>query len=95
LWSSICAGRKRGKISRILREFVIVWTLSFGYIQKMVVMRACVRSVANEQLREKRFVINARGRFAIRLNPLRVLCAQRIVHLLLKVGITRNFRDEH
>ena len=101
-------------------------------------MRACVRSVANEQPREKRRVIITRGRFAIRLNPLRVLCAERIagpppaaacsiiarrddgtgrmnklgdpassrelaalwsrlariVHLSLKLGITRNFRDE-
>ena len=69
-------------------------TPSFGYIQKMVVMRACVRSVANEQLREKRFVIITRGRFAIRPNPFRMLCAERIVHLSLKLGITRNFRDE-
>src|SRR4029077_2523670 len=44
----------------------------------MVVMRACVRSVANEQGREKRLVIITRGRSAIRLNPLRVLCAERI-----------------
>jgi hypothetical protein len=73
---------------------VIVRTLSFGFIQKMVVMRACVRSVANEQGHEKRLVIITRGRFAIRLNPLRVLCAKRIVHLSLKLGITRNFRDE-
>jgi hypothetical protein len=69
-------------------------TPSFGYIQKMVVMRACVRSVANEQLREKRFVIITRGRFAIRPNPFRMLCAERIVHLSLKLGITRNLRDE-
>ena len=41
-------------------------------------MRACVRSVANEQRREKRLVIITHGRFAIRLNPLRVLCAERI-----------------
>src|SRR4029077_17521075 len=94
LWSSICAGRKRGKNSRILREFVIVRTPSFGFIQKVVVMRACVRSVANEHVREKRLVIITRGRFAIRLNPFRVLHAERIVHLSLKLGITRNFRDE-
>ena len=94
MWSSICAGRKCGQTSRILREFVIVRTLSFGYIQKMVVMRACARLVANEQLREKRFVIITGGRFAIRLNPFRMLCAERIVHLSLKLGITRNFRDE-
>ena len=53
-------------------------TLSFGYVQKIVEMHACVRSVANEQLREKRFEIITRGRFAICLNPLRVLCAERI-----------------
>jgi hypothetical protein len=69
-------------------------TLRFGYVQTMVVMRACVRSVANEQGRQKRLVIITRGRFAIRLNPLRVLCAERIVHLSLKLGITRNFSDE-
>jgi hypothetical protein len=69
-------------------------TLSFGYVQKMVVMRACVRSVANEQGREKQLVIITRWRFAIRLNPIRVLCAERVVHLSLKLGITRNFRDE-
>ena len=69
-------------------------TLSFGYVRKMVVMRAFVRSVANEQVRETRLVMLTRGRFAIRLNPLRVLCAERIVHLSLKLGITRNFRDE-
>ena len=51
--------------------------------------------MAKEQVRETRLVIIARGRFAIRLNPLRVLYAERIVHLSLKFGITRNFRDEH
>jgi hypothetical protein len=94
LWSSICAKRRHGENSRILREFVIVRTLSFGYIQKMLVMRACVRSVANEQLREKRFVIITGGRFAIRLNPFRMLRAERIMHLALKLGVTRNFSDE-
>jgi hypothetical protein len=94
LWSSICAGRKRGKTSRILREFVIDRTLSFGHIRMMVVMRACVRSMDNEQLRETRLVIITGGRFAIRLSPLRVLCAQRIAHLALKLGVTRNFSDE-
>ena len=89
-----CAGAESAETSRILREFVIVRTLSFGYIQKMVAMRACVRSVANEQLREKRFVIITRGRFAISLNPFRMLCAERLAHLSLKLGITRNFRDE-
>jgi hypothetical protein len=64
------------------------------YIQKIVVMRACVRSVANEQFRETRFVIIAPGRFAIRLNPLRMLRAQRMVHLALKLRVTRNLRDE-
>ena len=73
---------------------MIVRTLSFGYVRKKVVMRACVRSVANEQHREKRLVIITHGRFAIRLNPLRVLCEERIVHLSLKLGITRNFRDK-
>ena len=73
---------------------MIVKTLNFGCVRKMVVMRACVRSVANEQGRQKRLVIIARGRFAIRLNPFRVLCAERIVHLSLKLGITRNFRDQ-
>jgi hypothetical protein len=80
--------------SRILREFVIVKTLSFGCVRKMVVMRACVRSVANEQGRQKRLVIITRGRFAIRLNPFRVLCAERIVDLALNLGVTRNFRDK-
>jgi hypothetical protein len=60
----------------------------------MVVMPVSVRSVANEQVREKRLVIITRGRFAIRLNPFRLLRAERTVHLSLKLGITRNFRDE-
>ena len=68
--------------------------LSFGYVRKMVVIRACVRSVANEQGREKQLVIITRWRFATRLIPLRVLCAERMVHLSLKLGITRNFSDE-
>ena len=80
--------------SRILREFVIVKTLSFGCVRKMVVMRACVRSVANKQGCEKRLVIITRGRFAIRLNPFWMLCAERIVHLALKLGVIRNFSDE-
>ena len=92
--SSICAGRKRGKTSRILREFVIDRTFTFGYIQTMVVMRACARAVANEQVREKRLVIITRGRFAIRLNPLGVLRAERVVHLALKLRLTLNFSDE-
>src|SRR5260370_32293076 len=37
-------------------------TLSFGYVQKIVVMHACMRSVANEQLRETRLVIITPGR---------------------------------
>jgi hypothetical protein len=85
-WLSIAdrhAGIRRG------RE-----TLSPRYIQKIVVMHACVRSVANKQLREKRFVIITRGRFAIRLNPFGVLGAERIVHLTLKLRVTRNLRDE-
>jgi len=77
-----------------LREFVIVRTLSFGYIQKMVVMRGWVRLVANEQRREKRLVIITPGRFAIRLNPFRMLRAERIVHLSLKLDITGNVRGE-
>jgi hypothetical protein len=68
--------------------------LSPRYIQKIVVMQACMRSVANEQGRETRFVIITGGRFAIRLNPFRMLRAERIVHLALKLGITRNFSDE-
>jgi len=69
-------------------------TLSFGYVQKIVVMHACMRSVANEQLRETRLVIITGGRFAIRLNPFRMLRAERIMHLALKLGVTRNFSDE-
>jgi hypothetical protein len=57
-------------------------------------MHACMRSVANENLRETRLVIITRGRFAIRLNPLGMLHAERIVHLSLKLGVTRNFSDE-
>jgi hypothetical protein len=53
-----------------------------------------MRSVANEQRRKERLVIIRPGRFAIRLNPLRVLGAERIVDLALKLGITRNFSDE-
>jgi hypothetical protein len=48
----------------------------------------------NEQLRKTRLVKITRGRFTIRLNPLRVLRSERIVHLALKLGVTRNFRDE-
>jgi hypothetical protein len=69
-------------------------TLSFGYVRKMVVMRACVRSVANEQLRQKRLVIITGGRFAIGLNPFWMLRPERIMHLALKLGVTRNFSDE-
>jgi hypothetical protein len=43
--------------------------LSPRYIQKIVVMHACMRSVANEQFRETRLVIIRCGRFAIGLNP--------------------------
>jgi hypothetical protein len=50
--------------------------------------------VAEEQFRETRLVIITRGRFAIRLNPFRMLPAERIAHLSLKLGITWNFRDE-
>jgi hypothetical protein len=78
-YAGICLGRE---------------ALSFGYIQKIVVVRVCVRSVANEQRRETRLVIITRGRFAIRLNPLRMLRAEPIVDLALKLGVTQNFRDE-
>jgi len=57
---------------------VIVRKLRFGYIQKIVVMRGCVRLVANKQGRETRLVIITRGRFDIRLNPFRMLRAERI-----------------
>jgi len=60
----------------------------------MVAMRACMRSMANEQLRQTRLVIITRGRFAIRLNPFRMLRVERIMHLALKLGVTRNFSDE-
>jgi hypothetical protein len=94
--------------------------------------------MANEQLRETRLVIITGGRFAIRLNPFRMLRAEciagpptaaacsiiarrhdgtgrmnklgdpassrelaalwarlaRIMHLALKLGVTRNFSDE-
>jgi hypothetical protein len=56
-------------------------------------MRAFVRSVANKQLREKRFVIVTPGRFTIGLNPLRMLRAERIAHLALKLCVTQNFSD--
>jgi hypothetical protein len=72
---------------------VIVSTFRFGYIQKMVVMRGCVRLVAKEQFRETRLVIITRRRFPIRLSPLRMLRAERIVNLALKLGITGNFSD--
>jgi hypothetical protein len=68
--------------------------LSPRYIQKIVVMHACMRSVANEQFRETRLVIIRRGRFAVGLNPFWMLRAERIVHLALKLGVTRNFSDE-
>ena len=41
-------------------------------------MRGGVRLVANKQGREKRLVIITRGRFAIRLNPFRMLRSERI-----------------
>jgi hypothetical protein len=69
-------------------------TLSFGYVQKIVVMRACVRSVVNEQGRQKRLVIITRRRFAIALNPFWMLRPERIMHLALKLGVTRNFSDK-
>jgi hypothetical protein len=50
--------------------------------------------MAKEQRRKKGLVIITRGRFAICLNPLRVLGPERIVHLALKLRVTRNFRDE-
>jgi hypothetical protein len=49
--------------------------------------------MAKEQFRETRLVIITPGRFAIRLNPLRMLRAERIVDLPLKLGVTRNFSD--
>ena len=49
--------------------------------------------MAKEQFRETRLVIITRGRFAIRLNPLRMLRAERIVDLALKLGVSRNFSD--
>jgi len=68
--------------------------LTFGYLQKTVVMRACVRSVASEQHREKRLVIITHRRFAIRLNPLGMLGAERVVHLALKFHVTGNLSRE-
>ncbi|HEX3252465.1 MAG TPA: hypothetical protein VHS05_23710 [Pyrinomonadaceae bacterium] len=56
-------------------------------------MHACMRSVANEHLRETRLVIITRGRFAIGLNPFWMLRPERIMHLALKLGVTRNFSD--
>jgi hypothetical protein len=52
-----------------------------------------MRSVANEHLRETRLVIITRGRFAIGLNPFWMLRPERIMHLALKLGVTRNFSD--
>jgi hypothetical protein len=54
-----------------------------------------MRSVGNEQLREKRLVIVTLGRFAIRLNPFWMLRAEGIVHLALKLPVTRNLRDDY
>jgi hypothetical protein len=79
------AGIRRGRETLRMRS---------GCIHKIVVKRACVRSMANEQLRETRLVIITRGRFAIRLNPFRMLRAERIMHFALKLGVTRNFSDE-
>jgi|GraSoiStandDraft_11_1057310.scaffolds.fasta_scaffold718973_1 hypothetical protein len=50
--------------------------------------------MVKEQLRKTRFVRIARGRIAIFINPLRVLRSERIVHLALKLRVTRNFSDE-
>jgi hypothetical protein len=47
-----------------------------------------------EQFRKTRFVRITRGRIAIFINPFRVLCAERVVYLALKLGVTRNFGDE-
>jgi hypothetical protein len=38
--------------------------------------------------------VTTRGRIAIFINPFRVLCAERVVYLALKLGVTRNFGDE-
>ena len=57
-------------------------------------MHACIRSVANEQLRETRLVIIRHGRFAIGLNPFWMLRPERIMDLALKLGVTQNFSDE-
>jgi hypothetical protein len=69
-------------------------TICSGRIHKIVVMRACVRSMANEQLRETRLVRITRRGTAIRLNPFRMLRAKRIMNLALKLRVTRNFSDE-
>jgi hypothetical protein len=50
--------------------------------------------MANEHLRETRFVIITHGRFVIGLNPFWMLRPERIMHLSLKLGVTRNFSDE-
>jgi hypothetical protein len=64
-----------------------------GPIHKIVVMRACVRSMANEQLRETRLVRITRRGTTIRLNPFWMLRPERIMHLALKLRVTRNFSD--
>ena len=53
-----------------------------------------MRSVANEQLRETRLVMITRGRLAVGLNPFWMLRPERIMQFALKLGVTRNFRDE-
>jgi hypothetical protein len=68
--------------------------LTFGDLHKTVVMRACVRSVANEQLCEKRLVTVTPRRFAIRFNPLWMLRAECVVHLALKFNVTGNLSRE-
>jgi hypothetical protein len=48
----------------------------------------------NEHLCKKRLVGITGREIAIRLNPVRVLRAERVVDLALKLSVTRNFRDE-
>lgn len=50
--------------------------------------------MANEQLRQTRLVRIANRAIPVRLNPFRVLRAERVVDLALKLRVTRNFSDE-
>ena len=47
-----------------------------------------------EQFRKTRFVRITRGRIAIFIDPFRVLRAEGVVYLALKLCVTRNFSDE-